>query len=309
MQYHFLKGTVYTKDIKSGTTIIKSTLLTGSEYTNVTSGQNILITKGEKDVVLTTSIGTRCSLVFRDIPFSGGLVQVVDNLLIPPASIGKTADAFKLTSFLGALYAANLMPAVSDRKNITVFAPQDKALAAVGGTLKNLNAESLARVMGYHIVTDQILVSSALQNGTKLRTLAKDGSSVEEVVIRQAGNNKYVNSAQIVQPDILLANGILHIISDVLNPDADSVMPNPTIATQPPVFSISTENNVFTSALPCTADCPITTTEDTATATTTTSTRVTSRSSKGAAAAARCTAHVAGAALGMLGVGAGMAWM
>ncbi|EGR46759.1 uncharacterized protein TRIREDRAFT_65522, partial [Trichoderma reesei QM6a] len=221
LQYHVLLGTVTTAGLDTGPTYVRSTLLTSPRYTNVTFGQNVLIAKQPGDtVVFTTSMGTRCTLVEGDINFQGGLVQIVDNLLIPPSRIENTTKAFNVPNFLGGLYASKLMPKISDEKNITVFAPVDGAFASVGGSLKHLDARALARIMGYHVVPNQVLVSSALTNGSRLETLAKNaaGTAPESLVVRQAGNNKYVNSAQIVQPDILLANGIMHLISGVLNP-------------------------------------------------------------------------------------------
>ncbi|KND89791.1 Transforming growth factor-beta-induced protein ig-h3 [Tolypocladium ophioglossoides CBS 100239] len=253
LQYHILQGTVSTNALDVGPTYVKATLLTDPQYTNVTSGQNVLVNKQPGDtVVFTTSMGTRCSLVTGDIEFQGGLIQIVDNLLIPPARLGKTSEAFKVSSFLGGLYAAKLMPDTADRKNITVFAPQDEAFGLVGGGLEKMDTTQLARIMGYHVIPDQVLVSSAFTNNSKFKTLATDasGKSQVSVIIRQAGNNKYVNSAQIVQPDILIANGLLHLISNVLNPDAESAAPNPTIGTQAPVFPVSSIKGAFTSALP-----------------------------------------------------------
>lgn len=312
LQYHILQGTVATGALEAGPSYVKSTLLTDSKYTNVTSGQNVVINKSGDDVtVLTTSMGTRCTLTETDITFKGGLIHIVDNLLIPPARLGQTTDAFKLPSFLGAMHAADLMPEVAERKNVTIFAPQDHAMSIVGGSLDNLDDEELQRVMGYHVVPNQVLVSSSLANNTLLETLAKDPAGEPlSLRVRAEGNNKYINSAQIVQPDILIANGILHIVANVVNPEAVAVTPNPAIGTQAPVFPLSEEPGVFTSDLPCTTDCPVTstpapqTTSDDGSATTS-SDLFTSRSHD-AAPMARPTAGVAGAALGMLGVGAGV---
>ncbi|GFP57347.1 hypothetical protein ACSS6W_010373 [Trichoderma asperelloides] len=308
LQYHILQGTVATNALQTGPTYVRPTLLTSTRYTNVTSGQNVLIAKQPgDDVVFTTSMGTRCTLTEGDITFQGGLIQVVDNLLVPPARLQNTSEAFGVPNFLGALYAGKLMPKVSYEENITVFAPVDSAFATIGGSLKHLDAKSIARIMGYHIVPNQVLVSSALSNGTRLQTLAENaaGNAPESLVIRQAGNNKYVNSAQIVQPDILLANGIMHLISDVLNPDADAAVPNPTALSQAPVFPVSSARNPFTSALPCTVSCPVTTTSASSTAEpTTTSTSIfTTRSKDVAGAFATADMRAAGVALGLLGAG------
>lgn len=258
-------------------------------------------------------MGTRCTVIEKDILFPGGLIQITDNLLVPPALLSKTTQSFQSQSFLASLYAAEVMPDIDYKQNITVFVPKDEALQAVAGTLESFDVAKLARVVNYHIVPDKVIASAMLTNGSILETMAKDatGASNERLTVRQAGNNKFVNSAQIVQPDILIANGIMHLISGVLNPDDDTAVPNPSIATQAPVFPISSAEHPFTSALPCSEDCPVTasTASTQASASTTTTTSVSSKTSDGAAALTRCTSHVAGAAMGMLGVGVGMAWL
>jgi transforming growth factor-beta-induced protein len=330
LQYHILRGAVRTASLEAGPAHVWPTLLTSSKYANVTGGQNVIFNKqSDKDVVVTTGLGTRSALVKMDIAFRGGFIHIIDNILIPPARLDETAKAFQLSSFLGGLYAADLMPNVANRESITVFAPLDAALEAVGGTLEGLDPEDIARVLGYHVVPDQVLVSSNFTNGTRLKTLvdSNDSGKAQTLLIRQSGNNKYVNSAQIVQPDILMANGILHLVANVLNPDAASASPVPESATQPPVFDVSTVSDPFTSAIPCSTDCEVTSTtatgagagqtgngedtdgDDDDEEARETNTGVESSSSDGAAAPARCTGRVAGAALGVMGVGVGLAWL
>ncbi|KAK9440260.1 beta-Ig-H3/Fasciclin [Metarhizium brunneum] len=315
LQYHVLDGAVSAAALRDGPTYLETSRLTSPTLTNVTAGQGVLVTRQRDAVVFTSGGGSRSSLVEADIPFAGGLVQVVDNLLVPPAQLAGTADAFGARSFLGSLYAARLMPSLAVRRDVTIFAPLDDAYGLVGGTLRGLNASRLARVMGYHVVPGRVLSSAHLANGTGYDTLATDAAGKPaRVLVRQEGNSKFVNAARIVQPDILLANGIMHIIANVLNPDAERAAPDPSAATQAPAFAVSTVSGVFTSDLPCTADCPATTTAATATggadasgATPTTTSSLFSSTSRGGGA--RCTAHVLGAAVGMVGLGAGVAWM
>ncbi|KAM4065340.1 fasciclin domain-containing protein [Hirsutella rhossiliensis] len=319
LQYHMIRGTLATDDdaaLSPGPTRARATLLVDRAYANVSAGQTVLAAKQPAGaVVFTSGLGSRCSVVESDLRFQGGVVHAVDNLLVPPARLAQTARAFGLTSFLGALYAAGLMPAVADRSNVTVFAPQDAAFALVGGGLEKMKTAELARVMSYHIVRGQVLVSSALANGSKLETLAapSEAGTPRPVTIRQAGNNKYVDSAQIIQPDILIANGVLHVVSSVLSPDAGTAaVPNPDSAIQPPVFPVSRARHPFTSALPCTTNCPVASSDVLEAASTPSTTFFLASSSKGVGApGAACTAHVAGAAaIGLLGVGAGLApWL
>ncbi|KAG5944550.1 hypothetical protein E4U53_006873 [Claviceps sorghi] len=301
LQYHILKGTIAIGGLQEGPTYFETTMLTNSAYTNVTTGQGVLINKQGDSAFFISGQGSRSTVTDSDMTFAGGLIHIVDNLLIPPSQIDKTAEAFQAKSFLGSLYAAKLMPDIAYSKNVTIFAPSNEAFKAVGGTLQHLNATKLARIMSYHVIPNQVLDAKALTNGTTYSTLAKDASGLRaaQLTIRQSGNNKYANSAQIVQPDILLANGVMHLIGNVLNPDAEYVLPNPKIAAQPPVFAVSTAPGAFTTALPCTTNCPVTTTSD-ADAATSTGATTTARSpshSTSRGMAPRCTARVAGVAM------------
>ncbi|KAK1533184.1 fasciclin domain-containing protein [Colletotrichum paranaense] len=257
LEYHILQGTVSTGALESGPTVLRSSLLLNKAWTNVTAGQNVLVNKQPGDVIVfTSSEGIRTTQVEGDIKFAGGLIQVVDNLMIPPARLENTTDSFKLPAFLGALYAANLIPSMSEEKNVTIFAPRNEAFQRVAGSLNSLDETALKKFLNYHVVPGRILASSDLKNGTNLTTLA-----TEDISVIRSGNNLFLNSAQIIQPDILVANGIMHIIDNVLNPDAPSMTPNPSAATQAPAYPESSASGLpFTTAIPCTVSCPVTTT-------------------------------------------------
>ncbi|KAJ4323027.1 hypothetical protein N0V84_004559 [Fusarium piperis] len=310
LQYHILQGTINTGDLKAGPAYVKPTLLKDPTWSNVTNGQNILITKQPDVVVFSTRLGSRATVVNNDIEFEGGLIQIVDSVLVPPSGIGQVLTASQVQSFLGGLYDSKIMPALDDVKDITVFAPRDQAMEAIGGTLAKMDLSQLAEVMGYHIVRGKVLVSSDLRNAKSLKTMSQG----RRLQIRQIGNEMFVNSAKIITTDILISNGILHIITNVNNPDDADAVPDPNRWAQTPVFRGSHVDNVFQTAIPCTTNCmtdlhmtpkATATKEKVDAAAMTPDSMFTSRS-KGVAPA-RATAHVARAALGMMGVGAGMA--
>ncbi|KAL0764943.1 hypothetical protein CaCOL14_012749 [Colletotrichum acutatum] len=257
LEYHILQGTVSTGALESGPSVLRSSLLLNKAWTNVTTGQNVLVNKQPGDVIVfTSSEGIRTTQVEGDIKFAGGLIQVVDNLMIPPARLENTTESFKLPAFLGALYAANLIPSISEEKNVTIFAPRNEAFQRVAGSLSSLDETALKKFLNYHVVPGRILASSDLKNGTNLTTLA-----TEDISVIRSGNNLFLNSAQIIQPDILVANGIMHIIDNVLNPDAPTMTPNPSAVTQAPAYPESSASGLpFTTAIPCTVSCPVTTT-------------------------------------------------
>ncbi|TDZ29591.1 Fasciclin-like arabinogalactan protein [Colletotrichum spinosum] len=297
LEYHILQGTWITGAISSGPSHLLPSLLQDPDWTNVTRGQNVLVNKQPGDVIVFTSgEGIRTTQVTGDIRFAGGYVQVVDNLMVPPSRLENTTDAFKLSAFLGALYASDLLESLSSKQNVTIFAPRNEAFQRVAGSLDKLDTDAVKKFLDYHVVPGRILLSSDLSG----QNLTTQGSHNLRVI--RSGNNLFLNSAQVVQPDILIANGIMHIIDDVLNPDVPSATPNPEAATQAPAFPESTASGLpFTNAIPCTVSCPATTVSSgTLTATTRSPTAPVSTTTSTDAAAPRRTGHKAGIAIGLV---------
>ena len=189
----------------------------------------------------------------QDLMFTGGVVQVIDSLLIPPANLTSTIDvnAFNLTSFEGALFNTDLVTYASDTPNITIFAPSNEAFQALGPAISQMTVSELSTVLDYHFLP-QIVYSTGLTNGTKFLT-----AQGENITVLHSGNNIYLNSAQLLTTDILLANGVLHVIDNVLNPQGPGAYPNPQLATQVPAYASasSVSNLPFTSDIPCTLKC------------------------------------------------------
>ncbi len=119
------------------------------------------------------------------------------------------------TQLLAALEAAGLTETLTAPGPFTVFAPSDDAFAALpAGALDALMADpaQLAAVLKYHVVAGGILaaniadgMNAASLEGKPLTFTLKDGAI-------------YVNDAQIVAPDLVTNNGVIHGIDQVLLP-------------------------------------------------------------------------------------------
>ncbi|CRK22824.1 hypothetical protein BN1708_013501 [Verticillium longisporum] len=231
LEYHLLKGIVDTEDLAPGPSIFAATLLTSPTWTNVSAGQSVVLARQPGDVV-------------------------VDNLLIPPTPLSEPLQTFGLDAFLGVLYASDLLGVLQGDEGLAIFAPRDEAFRRVGASLDALGADALRDLVRDHVVRGRGAASATLTNGTRLA--AAEGSDVS---VRRAGNDLFVNSAQVVQPDILMANGVVHVLDNVLNPRTAAAVPDPDSVSQAPVWSAGGDGQgtPFTSAIPCSEDCPATT--------------------------------------------------
>ena len=153
------------------------------------------------------------------------------------------------------------MSTLSNTPNVTILAPANSAFQSLGPAISNMTSEELATIIDYMVIP-QVIYSTGLTNGTKF--LTKQG---ENITVLHSGNNVYINSAQLLNPDVLIANGVLHIIDNVLNPQGPNAQPNPQLATQVVAFaSASSVGDLpFTSAIPCTVSCPVSSTSGSST--------------------------------------------
>jgi uncharacterized surface protein with fasciclin (FAS1) repeats len=134
----------------------------------------------------------------------------------PKANIVQTAVAAGQFKTLVALVKkAGLVGALSGKGPLTVFAPTDAAFAKVPkATLAALGKDKakLKAVLLYHVVAGKVTAAQVVKL-TTAKTL--NGQSV---AIKVRGGKVYINTAQVVTPDVMASNGVIHVINKVLIP-------------------------------------------------------------------------------------------
>lgn len=97
---------------------------------------------------------------------------------------------------------------VLDVPNLTYFLPNSaEALAAFEVLFKNSTSAETESIFEYHIVPNFDGYSTLLQNGMSLKTL--QGTNITITI--QDGET-YVNAAQIIATNYMVANGVVHVI-------------------------------------------------------------------------------------------------
>lgn len=71
----------------------------------------------------------------------------------------------------------------------------------------------------------------------------------ESVTITIENGTVFVNSAKVIVPNVLVANGVVHVIDSVLNPNNTSAAPNPSTTTAAFSGASSVSNVPFTSGV------------------------------------------------------------
>lgn len=164
-------------------------------------------TKTEGNTETTAAVSTEANGAGQS-----GVQDATSNPNIVQVAIGSKDH----TTLVAAVKAASLVDALSNAGPFTVFAPTNAAFdklpsGTVEGLLKPEKKEDLVGILEYHtyvgaLKTDYMQDGQEFEmvNGSKVKITVKDGKY-------------FVNGSEIVA-SITTANGIIHVINDVLLP-------------------------------------------------------------------------------------------
>ncbi|PVH78768.1 Fasciclin-domain-containing protein, partial [Cadophora sp. DSE1049] len=216
LYYHLLHGTYPVASFSSSTQFISS-FLTNASYSNVTAGQTVQLAVDIGGLPLIRSgNGTNTSIITSDVVATGGLIQIVSSVLqIPKREPIVVRDA-KLSFFIGLLTKAGFLS--TDRDELTTeltnlpdtvyFTPNTEEALSQFSNITVTSADQLSDLLKYHIVSRRLLYSNDLKDGMNLTTLQGTNLTIR---VGKDGS-KFVNGAKILEPDFLVANGVLHTI-------------------------------------------------------------------------------------------------
>jgi len=138
-------------------------------------------------------------------------IETVD---IVETAIAGNPDEFN--TLVQAVVAADLVSTLKGDGPFTVFAPTDEAFAKLGIDIGMLSKEELTGILLYHVVAADVR-STDLANGF-FKTAG--GYSIE--VNLDAGVK--INSASVIQADVVATNGVIHVIDEVLMPPSEDIV-------------------------------------------------------------------------------------
>jgi len=157
-----------------------------------------------------------------------------DDLTIaePNENIRPAADFVKNNYEMRLFYAAIKKAGYVDELNgtgpFTILAPTDEAFNRMGvyspSDFDKMNQDSLKKVIGYHLMPRKLRVSDIPNNGIDVRyaTLAGSDLYVSRASTNPNGgaeNELYFSGSEVLRQDVVLANGTLHVLDNVMKPN------------------------------------------------------------------------------------------
>ncbi|KAJ1653022.1 hypothetical protein IWQ61_006769 [Dispira simplex] len=216
LNYHILSGRITVDDMSNYQ--VNQTLLNDPDEVNLSKGQNqvvILQRNSDRTTVTSGSPDLSLNVVQADIAASNGVIHILDGILDIPEDINDVGNGISdISSAMNFMDTSEIDDQIDDLNSITAFIPNNAAISNLDFSL--YSQDDLRRTLRFHIVRDSVLYSPYIRDTQQLRTL--EGGSV--IVNRSNDDIIYVNNVRVIRSDILIKNGVIHIIDQVLDPNS-----------------------------------------------------------------------------------------
>lgn len=208
--YHAVAGTVLSSDVPTS----------ASSLSNNAYGDPMTLLFDTSDGV---TINGTAQVTAADVLASNGVIHVIDHVLLPMNAV-EAATAAGLTGLTGAVAGAanigetSVADALAAEVPYTIFAPTNEAFTAVSEALGGFSAEQVRDTLLYHVLdtstfTTPVLAADLPVEVTELATLNGQTATLDPTV-----SPPTIESANIVATDIVVTNGVIHLIDAVLVP-------------------------------------------------------------------------------------------
>lgn len=215
-----------------------------SGLANVTGGQRVHAVPGSNSTTFFTGLLQNSTTVNNTIPFANGQIHIINRFLTVPLNVSSTAISLGLSSAAGALISTNLINTVDTTPDLTLFVPNNAAFRRVASAIQNATVEQLASVLQYH-VHPGLIYSTNITGNASIAAL-----SGGNLTITVSNGTVFVNNARVVRSDVLVANGVVHVIDAVLNPGNATATSSGNSTVDAFSGASSATADVFTSGVP-----------------------------------------------------------
>lgn len=162
-------------------------------------------------------INGQVNVTSADIMGSNGVIHVIDKVMLPPTVVDLAISNPAFSILVEAVVKAGLVDALNAPGPLTVFAPTNDAFQALFTTLgvsgiADLTAAQLSPILLYHVVNGNVR-SDMVATGM-VPTL--NGASID--LVANANGVSLNGNANVIVVDVQGANGVIHVIDQVILP-------------------------------------------------------------------------------------------
>ncbi len=208
------------------TAALRSTQLTAGNV-NTVANENIAVTLNP--IKLNGSV----NVTVADVAATNGVIHIVDAVLVSPSVLPIVGTIYAPAFFnkdFSTLVAAIKGASQSTRDLLlnstkkTLFAPTNAAFTAAGITTLPTSATAIDAILAYHVLSSEV-------RATGLPNVAAPGNSEITTVggakfylSNRGSTGVFINGrTQVTQTDIVVNNGVVHVINRTLTPPSQTV--------------------------------------------------------------------------------------
>jgi len=209
---HVVSGSVASTALSDNTYI--KTLAKGAASNTNTLSMYVAISGG------TVTLNGGAQVTTANIQATNGIIHLVDEVITLPTIVTFAASNPNFSTLAGLLTNQGLIPTLQGTSGspFTVFAPTNSAFTTFEsqnpGVLASLTSAQVTDVLTYHVVGGANVLSTGIPT-TPITTLQGDTFSIAGTVITDQANRQ----TNIVAVDVQAANGVIHVINNVLLPN------------------------------------------------------------------------------------------
>ena len=214
LKYHFLQGLFDTGSFVDDLhATLAHTALTGL---NTSQSAPVKISRHGDERFVEGGLGLSAGVQGKDIPFDGGVIHVLNSTLVAPHNISATAFMSGLYEFLGVMADSEMVTALENLHDSTVFVPSDEAWQRYKSSGVNMtDTVQLAKSLSYHAIPNRVLYQETLGEAEQTFTTL-EGHSIK---VKTDDQGKiFVNDVPVIKEDVIWYGGVVHVVNEVLVP-------------------------------------------------------------------------------------------
>lgn len=179
---------------------------------------------------LFSGLGNNVTIVEEDIPFEGGVIHIISGYVVfafqinkslvllicnspftPPSPLSETLRASPQASNFSS-YISSQVSSLGSTSSITLFVPTNDALSASLGSNVTVSESETTALADSHVISGSVAYSPRLVDGASFQTA--NGRDIT-VTVDESGEVVLNNDIRLVQSDIIIENGVVHLIDKV----------------------------------------------------------------------------------------------
>ncbi|PGH00676.1 hypothetical protein GX51_05662 [Blastomyces parvus] len=198
---------------------VVETFFTNPEYVNLNGRGQVFVRQSSLlglSERISSGLQESVNIVSDDIPFDQGTIRGIDGFLTVPESISTTIAKIGFGPFAEFLESTGILSMINVMPTLTLLIPTSFVPPSPD------QFDEFIQIIQQHVLIDFPGYTSMLEDGQSYRTLAGPG---KDVTVEIRGDSYFINGARIVQANLIVGNGAIHVLDRMVNAPSGGLLP------------------------------------------------------------------------------------